>query len=84
VEPEARITLVAIKAKSQHGGFFVGFVPEELDEPQWQAACAELGIEPEQMLALADWRTSTQNVALAFVPFPQNSFWAAIQEPSLS
>lgn len=84
MEPEARITLVAIKAKNEHGGFYVGFVPDELDEPQVQAAFAELGIEPEQMLPLGDWRTSTQNVAVAFVPFPQSSLWRAIQEPSLS
>ena len=84
MEPEARITLVAIKAKNEQGGFFVGFVPEEVDEVQLQAACAELGIEPEQVLPLGDWRTSTQNVALAFVPFPQHSLWSAIQEPSLS
>ena len=84
MEPEARITLVAIKAKNEQGGFFVGFIPEELDEAQLQGACAELGIEPEQMLPLDDWRTSTQNVAMAFVPFPQASLWAAIQEPGLS
>ena len=84
MEPEARITLVAFKAKKEQGGFYIGFVPEELDEAQLRAACAELGIEPEQMLPLGDWRTSTQKVALAFVPFPQNSLWAAIQEPSLS
>ena len=84
MEDEARIMLVAIKAKNENGGFYVGFVPEELDDAELRVACAELGIEPEQMLPLGDWRTSTQNVAVAFVPFPQSPLWTAIQEPSLS
>ena len=84
METEASVMLVAIRAKNESGGFFIAFVPAELDAAQICRACNELAIEAEEMLPLANWRTSTQNVAVSFVPFPQPSLWTAIQEPSLS
>jgi hypothetical protein len=50
------------------GGFFVALVPAELCDEQVEAALHELGIEGDAMLELSDWKTSADNVAVAYVP----------------
>lgn len=62
--------LLAIQAKDRRGGFFMAFVPAHLDDEQIAAAFAEVGIEPEQTMEVGDWKTTSQHVMLAFVPFP--------------
>ena len=51
-------------------GFFVALVPAELSTEQVEAAFDELGIDGDAVLELDGWRTSKENVAVAFVPFP--------------
>jgi hypothetical protein len=53
---------------TKHGGFFVALVPSILSPEQLDAAFQEIGIEPAAVLELSDWRTSTDNVAVARVP----------------
>lgn len=81
MEPEQPIRLLAIQSKDEKGGFYLAWVPADLDEEQLQAAFNELGIEAEQAIEIGDWRTSSQNVAVAFVPFPPT---ARTLEPSRS
>jgi hypothetical protein len=81
MEPEQPIRLLAIQAKNERGGFHLAWVPSDLDDDQLQAAFSELGIEAEQAMEVGDWRTSSQNVMTAFVPFPPPTIGI---EPSLS
>jgi hypothetical protein len=82
---EMNLKLLAIQAKDRKDGFFMAFVPSEffLDENQIAAALAELGIEPEQTLEIGGWKTTSHNVAVAFVPFPPPEI-AELLEPSES
>jgi len=70
MENERPIRLMAIQAVNEKSGFYLAWVPADLDDDQIAAALAELGIEPEQGMEIGDWKTSSQNVAVAFVPFP--------------
>jgi len=70
MESEHLIKLLAIQARDKRDGFFVAFVPDGLTDDQIAAAFAELEIEPEQGVEIGDWKTSSQNVMTAFVPFP--------------
>jgi hypothetical protein len=81
MEPEQPIKLFAIQSKNEKSGFYLAWVPSELDENQLQSAFNELGIEPEQTMEVGGWRTSSENVAVAFVPFPPH---VHLLEPSRS
>lgn len=50
------------------GGFHVALVPADLRDDQVEAAFHEVGIEAAAVLELSDWRTTTDNVAVAYVP----------------
>jgi hypothetical protein len=81
MEPEQPIKLLAIQPRNEKSGFYLAWVPSDLDENQLQAAFNEWGIEPEQAMEVSGWRTSSQNVSAAFVPFPPPTFGV---EPSRS
>ncbi len=54
-------------------GLFVALVPAELSTDQVEAAFDELRIDGDAVLELDGWRTSKENVAAAFVPFPPSN-----------
>lgn len=81
---EAPIKLLAIQAKNDTDGFYVTFIPDELDEDQVAAAFAELGIEVERSMEIDEWQTSSSNLTVAFVPFPPPVIGAKLLEPSRS
>jgi hypothetical protein len=64
------IKLLAIQAKNEKGGFYLAWVPAELDDDQVVTAFNELGIEAERAMEIGDWQTSSLNVTIAYVPFP--------------
>ncbi len=78
------IRLMAIQAANEKGGFYLAWIPAELDEGQIAAALAELGIEAEQTIEVGGWRTSSSSVAVAFVPFPPTPLGLELLEPSRS
>jgi len=84
MEPERPIRLMAIQAVNEKSGFYIAFIPSDLDDDQIAAALAELEIEPEQGIEIGDWKTSSQNVAVAFVPFPSPFPGTESLEPSRS
>jgi hypothetical protein len=53
---------------ARHGGFYIALVPGVLSEEQVEAAFEELRVEAAAVLELSDWKTSSDNVAVAFVP----------------
>ena len=64
--PNAQLRMLVIHTK--HGGFFVALVPAALSPEQLDAALDEFGIDAAAVLELGDWRTSADNVTVAFVP----------------
>ncbi len=68
------IRSVLCAGESEHG---------RIDEEQIAAALAEMGIEAEQTLEIGGWKTTSQNVAVSFVPFPPIQV-AELLEPSRS
>jgi hypothetical protein len=69
-EKEAELTMVVIHAKNQPDGFYFAMVPTSLNAAQVDSALLELGIEGQQIFELGGWRYSSQNVCVAYVPFP--------------
>ncbi len=67
---EQHLRTFVVRAKFGDG-FFVALVPAALSLEQVEAAFHELGIEAEQLFELTDWRTSSENVAVARVPAPE-------------
>ena len=64
---EARqLRMLVVHARG--GGFFVALVPSELSEEQLETALHEIGVEAVAVLELDDWKTTTDNVAVAYVP----------------
>lgn len=84
MEGETPIKLLAIQAANQKSGFYVAFIPSDLDDEQIAAALAEAGIEPEQAMEISGWQTSSSNVSVAFVPFPPSTLGTELLEPSQS
>jgi len=64
---ERRLRMLVVHAKFGCG-FFVALVPSDLSPEQLDAAFQEIGIEPAALLELSDWKTSADNVTVAFVP----------------
>jgi hypothetical protein len=81
---ENPIKLLAVQARDENGGFYLAFVPQELADAQMRAAFAEVNIEPLATLEVGGWQTTSQNVMVVFIPFPQPSLWSAVQTPSCS
>jgi hypothetical protein len=67
---ESHLKMLVIHAKFQHGGFYLALVPACLDEAEIEAALQELGIDPDKVCEISDWRTTSDNVAVAYLPFP--------------
>jgi hypothetical protein len=62
----------------------VAFIPNDLGDEQIAAALAELEIEPEQAIEVGGWKTSSQHVMAAFIPFPSPLQGTSLLEPSRS
>ncbi len=84
MEAGAPIRLLAIQAANEKSGVYVAFIPKELGDEQIAVALAELGIEAERAMELGDWKTSSQHVAVAFIPFPSPFQRTELLEPSRS
>ena len=67
-EPELK--MFVIHANDQHGGFYLALVPASLDAAEMDAAFRELGIDADKVCELSGWRTTSENVAVAHIPFP--------------
>lgn len=61
--------MLVIHARSQKGGFYLAMVAAA----EIEAALTELGIDADQMYEISEWRTTSKNVTVAFVPFPGRS-----------
>jgi hypothetical protein len=48
----------------------IAAVGSQINKPQKIAAFREVGVEAEAVLELGGWKTSSDNVAVARVPFP--------------
>lgn len=68
LDPELK--MFVLHAKYQYGRFYLALVPADLDNAEIQAAFDEVGIDVDQMAEIREWRTTSQNVAVAYVPFP--------------
>ena len=69
---ESQLKMVVIHAKDRHG-FYFAMVPAALDAAEVDENLKELGIEVSEVYELSGWKTSSGNVATAFVPFPPNN-----------
>jgi hypothetical protein len=67
---QSPLKMFVIHAKYQHGGFYLALVPASLDETEMESAFQELDIDPDNVCEISDWRTTSQNVAAAYLPFP--------------
>jgi hypothetical protein len=67
---EERPLRMMIVYESSRSGFHLVLAPAALSLEQVEAALHKLGIEAEQLFELTDWRTSSDDVAVAFVPAP--------------
>ena len=65
---KCRTALRMLVIHTKHRGFFVALVPAALSPEQLDAALDEFGIDAAAVLELGDWRTSADNVTVAFVP----------------
>lgn len=54
-------------------GFYFAMVPAALDDAEVDENLKELGIEVSEVYELSGWKTSSGNVAAAFVPYPPNN-----------
>ncbi len=83
VQAGVDLRLMAVQAKGQKDGFFMAFVPAHLNDEQVQAALDEAGVEPQQLMEIGEWTTTSQHVMLAFVPYSPIQL-AKLLEPSRS
>lgn len=67
---EVTLTLLVIQERHRHDGFHIAFVPHALDARQIDAALQEVGIDPERVYEVGDWKTTSEGLAVAFLPFP--------------
>ena len=73
-------TLWAIRAKQQPDGFYLAFVPSDLERAQVDAAFEEVNIEREKVIEICDWKTTLSGVAVAFIPYPPPPWQGDTQE----
>ena len=64
---ERRLRMLVVHARFG-GGFHIALVPSDLRDEQVEAAFQEVGIEAAAILELSDWKTTADNVAIAFIP----------------
>jgi hypothetical protein len=67
---ERPIRMMIVYAGDQ-GGFYLALVPSSLSEERMEAALHELGVDARALYELGGWRTSSEDVAVAFVPAPE-------------
>jgi hypothetical protein len=67
---EPQLKMFVVHAKYQHGGFYLALVPACLDAAEIDAALQELGIDADKVCELSHWRTTSENVAVAYISFP--------------
>ena len=79
-ERPLRILVVHGKFK---GGFHIAFVPAELRPERVEVALREAGIDIGAIFELHDWHTTSDNLAVAYVPFPGNELTACACEVPL-
>ncbi len=60
-----RLKLMLVQA---NGNLYLALIPALLTHAELDCNFKELGIDAAQVFELADWRTSSQNVAVACVP----------------
>jgi hypothetical protein len=70
---EEQLTMLVVHAKHRRGGFFIALVPTSLDAAEVGSQLSELGIDAEKVFELGNWQTSSQNVAVAYVPYPDSN-----------
>ena len=68
-DQERPIRMMIVYAGSE-GGFYLVLAPAVVSEERLAAALRELGVEAEQVFELGGWRTTSDNVTVAFVPAP--------------
>jgi hypothetical protein len=66
----AELRMFVIHAKYEHGGFYLALVPAVLDAVEIDAALHELDIDADKVWEISEWRTTSENVAVAYLPFP--------------
>jgi hypothetical protein len=54
-------------------GFHIALVPAHLSPEQVESALSEFGVDAKAVLELGDWKTTSDNVAVARVPFPRGN-----------
>jgi hypothetical protein len=64
------LTMWAIRAKERPTGFYLALVPGDLEPAEVDAAFEEAGIEREEAMEIGGWKTTSQHMAVAFIPFP--------------
>jgi hypothetical protein len=64
------LKMLVVHDKHQYGGFYLAMVPAAVEI---EAALAELGIDADQVGEISGWRTTNQNVTVAFVPLSGRS-----------
>lgn len=67
---EHQLRMFVVHAGFQ-GGIYIALVPADLTPELVDAALHELGVDGDAMLELGGWKTPSQNVAVAHVPFPE-------------
>jgi hypothetical protein len=67
---ERQLRMLVVQSRLM-GGFYVTMVPADLSPEETGAAFEELEIDGEEALEIGGWRTSSQNVAVAPVPFSE-------------
>ncbi len=65
---ECRVKMLLVHANN--GGLFLALVPAILDSTQIHSAFAEMGITPSTLCEIHEWRTTSQDVAVADLRFP--------------
>lgn len=68
--PDPELKMFVLHAKYQYGRFYLALVPAALNHDEIQAAFDELNLDVDHVAELKEWRTTSQNVAVAYVPFP--------------
>lgn len=64
------LTLLVIQEKQRHDGFHIAFVPEGWDADQIDTALKELGIDAGLVCEVSDWKTTSNGLAVAWLPLP--------------
>ncbi len=69
-DPQLRMFVVYTQFE---GGLYFALVPAALSDERMQAALHELGIDADAVFELDGWRRTDDDVAVAYVPFPNRN-----------